>query len=152
LVARPPTRWVDDLGAAIAGLPTGRGLRARLERALVAAGMDGAYATRWLGAQALAVAAAGAALAIGILVGAPPALLAIAALPGAAIPCVNLGDRRRRRLDAIGRALPWSLDLLCLAMEVGVDFNGALARVVEKARPGPWTDELARTLRAMRLG
>ena len=71
---------------------------------------------------------------------------------GAALPVLWVRDRARARRAAIARALPHDLDLLTLSVEAGLDFAGALAKVVEKGRTGPLADELSVTLKELRLG
>jgi tight adherence protein C len=74
------------------------------------------------------------------------------ALAGAAVPLLWLRDRTRARRAAIARALPYDLDLMTLSVEAGLDFASALARVVDKARKGPLSDELSISLKELRLG
>jgi tight adherence protein C len=52
---------------------------------------------------------------------------------------------------AIRRALPDILDLLVVAVEAGIGFDQALAKVIQKYR-GPLAEELARVLEQVRLG
>jgi tight adherence protein C len=73
-------------------------------------------------------------------------------LCGAAVPLLWVRDRARARRAAITRALPYHLDLLTLSVEAGLDFAAALAKVVEKGRRGPLSDELSITLKELRLG
>lgn len=102
---------------------------------------------RIVGVQAVAV-VAGCASALPLGATAAASL----ACAGACLPLLRLRDAWRRRELEIFRALPWTLDLLALAVEVGVDFNVALGRVVDASRPGPLRDELALALRELRLG
>ena len=74
------------------------------------------------------------------------------ALCGAAVPLFWVRDRARARRAAIARALPYHLDLLTLSVEAGLDFVAALAKVVEKGRGGPLSDELSIALKELRLG
>ncbi len=86
------------------------------------------------------------------------ALLAGAWIPmllpllGMLLPLVWLRDRAQKRALALSRELPWTLDLLTLAVEVGMDFNVALARVVERGRSGVLQHELAAVVRELRVG
>src|SRR5205823_4244403 len=79
-------------------------------------------------------------------------MLPAAALLGALYPLIWLRDRIRWRHRAIVRALPYNLDLLTLSVEAGLDFAAALGKVVDKGRKGPLADELAITLRELKLG
>jgi tight adherence protein C len=74
------------------------------------------------------------------------------ALLGAGYPLIWLRDKVKARHHAIIRALPYNLDLLTLSVEAGLDFAAALGKVVEKGRKGPLTDELAITLKELKLG
>ena len=76
----------------------------------------------------------------------------IAGALGAACPLLWLRDQVKKRLLQISRALPYHLDLLTLAVEAGLDFTGALGRVVERGKSGPLTEELHLVLRQLRLG
>ncbi len=76
----------------------------------------------------------------------------IAGALGAASPLLWLRDQVKKRLLRISRALPYHLDLLTLAVEAGLDFTGALGRVVERGKSGPLTEELHLVLRQLRLG
>ena len=71
---------------------------------------------------------------------------------GAAYPVIWLRDKVRSRHHAITRALPYNLDLLTLSVEAGLDFAAAIGKVVEKGRKGPLSDELAITLKELKLG
>lgn len=71
---------------------------------------------------------------------------------GAACPLLWLRDQVKKRLLQISRALPYHLDLLTLAVEAGLDFTGALGKVVERGKSGPLTEELHLVLRQLRLG
>ncbi len=76
----------------------------------------------------------------------------IAAIVGAWYPVHWLGDQVKRRQLRITRALPYHLDLLTLAVEAGLDFTGAIAKAVEKGKPGPLKDELSLVLKQLKLG
>ena len=71
---------------------------------------------------------------------------------GGGSPLLWVHDKVKARHRAIGRELPYDLDLLTLAVEAGLDFAAALAKVVEKGRQGPLSIELSVTLKELRLG
>jgi len=71
---------------------------------------------------------------------------------GAAYPLLWLRDRMRLRQRAIVRGLPYGIDLLTLAVEAGLDFTAALAKVVEKGPKGPLAEELSVAIRELRMG
>lgn len=74
------------------------------------------------------------------------------ALVGAALPLLWLRDRKKARQLGLVRALPHALDLLTLVVEGGLDLGTALARFVERSRPGPLRDEIEAMLRQLRMG
>ena len=60
--------------------------------------------------------------------------------------------RIQERQKQIGRALPFIIDLLALSTEAGLDFVGAIGKVVEKATPGPLVEEFSQLLKEMKIG
>ena len=48
--------------------------------------------------------------------------------------------------------MPYGIDLLTLAVEAGLDFTAALAKVVEKGPKGPLAEELSLAIRELRMG
>ena len=48
--------------------------------------------------------------------------------------------------------MPFVVDLLALSTEAGLDFMGAIAKVVEKAKPGPLIKELDTMLKDIKVG
>lgn len=67
-------------------------------------------------------------------------------------PNIWVNDQVKKRHLAISRALPYSLDLLTLSVEAGLDFTGALAKVVEKGKSGPLREELQMVLKQLKMG
>nr|WP_236673542.1 type II secretion system F family protein [Comamonas sp. JC664] len=63
-----------------------------------------------------------------------------------------LNDQVKKRHLLISRALPYSLDLLTLSVEAGLDFTAALAKVVEKGKAGPLREELQLVLKQLKMG
>jgi tight adherence protein C len=61
----------------------------------------------------------------------------------------GVAERRQR---AILRSMPFIVDLLALSTEAGLDFMGAMQKVVDKAKPGPLVDEFSHLLRQLRIG
>ncbi len=61
------------------------------------------------------------------------------------------GTRSRRQFE-IQLQLPFVIDLLTLSTEAGLDFIGALQKVVEKTRSGPLVQEIERMLQQIQLG
>ena len=81
-----------------------------------------------------------------------PAWSLLLGVLGSGLPLLWLRDQVKKRLLLISRALPYHLDLLTLAVEAGLDFTGALAKVVERGRSGPLRDELQLVLKQLRVG
>ena len=50
------------------------------------------------------------------------------------------------------KALPFVVDLLALSTEAGLDFIGAIQKVVEKAKPSPFVEELEQALKEIKVG
>ncbi len=67
-------------------------------------------------------------------------------------PSLWIGGTRRKRHEEIRLQLPFVIDLLTLSTEAGLDFIGALQKVVEKTRSGPFVDEIERMLQEIQLG
>jgi tight adherence protein C len=74
------------------------------------------------------------------------------ALIGAWLPYNWLNDQVKKRQLRITRELPYQMDLLTLSVEAGLDFTGALAKVVEKGRRGPLNEELGIVLKELKVG
>ncbi|MDU4961761.1 MAG: type II secretion system F family protein [Sporomusaceae bacterium] len=79
------------------------------------------------------------------------ALVLCALLLGAALPLIWLDSLIASRQKAIRRQLPEVLDLLCVSVQAGLSFDGAMARVTERMR-GPLIDECGKMLRDVRMG
>ena len=67
-------------------------------------------------------------------------------------PLMWVRDQIAARHLEISRALPYNLDLLTLSVEAGLDFTGALGKVVEKGRDGALKEEFALVLRQLKMG
>jgi len=71
---------------------------------------------------------------------------------GYAYPSIWVSGSRKRRQEEIKLQLPFVIDLLTLSTEAGLDFIGALQKVVEKTRSGPLVNEIERMLQQIQLG
>jgi tight adherence protein C len=58
----------------------------------------------------------------------------------------------QKRQKQILKAMPFIVDLLSLSTEAGLDFIGAIQKVVEKAAPSPLVQEFAQMLREIKVG
>jgi tight adherence protein C len=56
------------------------------------------------------------------------------------------------RHQQVLKSLPFVVDLLALSTEAGLDFIGAIQKVVEKASPSPFIDELSQVLKEIKVG
>ncbi|RDK01970.1 type II secretion system F family protein [Paraburkholderia lacunae] len=75
-----------------------------------------------------------------------------AALLGYFYPRIWTRGVRRRRVAQILKQLPIYLDFLTLAVEAGLNINGALKKAVEKGPEGPLRRELEHVLRDLKSG
>ena len=138
--------------------------RERLGRRLIAAGFEGVLSgEEYMALRVLAPAVFGL-IWIGLII------LLLAALPNPllhkmryalcafgplyflAYPALWLRQALNLRHNNIRRALPFTLDLLTLSVEVGMDFMSALQRNVERAKVDALSEELIRVLREIQLG
>ena len=137
-------------------------LRARAGAALVAAGCDDLLSDReFLAMRLLLPLCAGpfwlvlAHSASRALPGSGAAFPFLAAVGLAALwlwPAAWLRREGAKRSAAILKALPFTLDLLTLSVEAGLDFMTALRRATERPVADPLTEELLRVVRATQLG
>jgi tight adherence protein C len=153
-------RTVKPLAGRLAGvgqrLASPRRVDQTEEKLIVAGNPGGMSATDFLGLKVAGAASfgliafaligvAGRNLGMGLLFGAVFTLL------GYILPEFWLGRRIKSRRHEIMLALPDTLDMLTISIRAGLGFDGALAKVVEKAR-GPLSDEFRRTLAEIRVG
>lgn len=61
-------------------------------------------------------------------------------------------QRIEARQKSIRKSMPFIVDLLALSTEAGLDFIGAIGKVVEKAMPGPMVDEFSQLLKEIKVG
>lgn len=57
----------------------------------------------------------------------------------------------KRQKDIVA-GMPFAVDMLALSVEAGLDYMQAMAKVIEKSRPGPLTDEFSIVIKENRLG
>lgn len=57
-----------------------------------------------------------------------------------------------KRQKQILKSMPFIVDLLSLSTEAGLDFIGAIQKVVDKAAPSPLVEELGQMLREIKVG
>lgn len=67
-------------------------------------------------------------------------------------PDLHINSAKTTRQNEIRLGMPYVMDLMTLSMEAGLEFQGAISRVVERAPPGPFIEELQEVLRMIQLG
>jgi len=67
-------------------------------------------------------------------------------------PKLWLNEMISKRKHVVFISLPFSMDLLTLVVEAGLNFTAAIEEVVDKGQPGPLRDEFAKMLQDLRLG
>lgn len=86
-------------------------------------------------------------------VGFPPSFIVALTLVGAYFPHLHCQSSKTKRYQSVILDLPFYIDLLALAVEAGLDFVGAIQRVVDKSRDGSvLAEELKLVLRDIKLG
>jgi len=61
-------------------------------------------------------------------------------------------QRITKRHKEVKKAMPFLVDMLALSTEAGLDFIGAIGKVVEKAAPSPLVDEFEQLLKEIKVG
>ena len=79
------------------------------------------------------------------------ALLVMFTLAGAGAPSFFLNIARKNRQKAIRQQLPECMDLLCVSVQAGLSFDGALMKITERMK-GPLVDEFRRMQDDVRMG
>jgi len=81
-----------------------------------------------------------------------PIWVLFATIVGFVLPSIWLSDTRKRRAHGVIRAMPVYLDFITMAVEAGLNLQGALAQAMEKAPPSPLRNEFGTVLRDLRSG
>lgn len=79
-------------------------------------------------------------------------LIVFSAVGGWFYPTLWVNSRINARQRQILRSMPFIVDLLALSTEAGLDFVGAIGKVVEKANPSPLVDEFGQLLKEIKVG
>jgi len=135
-------------------------MRARVRRSLISAGSpEGVTPDEYFGIVVItsAVGLLAGGLCFGLLswrglAGLGGTVWLMLASIGILFPLFWLRDKLKRRKLQITKALPYSLDLLTLGVEAGMDFTAALARIIQKLGDQALSYELAELLRQIRMG
>ena len=131
--------------------------RARIERALLTAGLSNEMKIdEFIGLQILWGVAVPIALTVfnfAMQAGLPVWALPLIALGGWFFPTFYANTQRKTRYLAIVIELPFFIDLMALSTEAGLDFMGAIQRIVEKADPSSvLAQEFQLVLKDLKLG
>jgi tight adherence protein C len=134
---------------------TPRGTLTRLDRLLARAGRPVAWPMSRVLAAKLVLAVVGAALGALVLLANPsaPLVLLVLVVVGTCwfVPDLLLLSRGQERQQAIGLELADTLDQMTIAVEAGLGFESAIARVGRNGK-GPLAEELVRTLQDIAVG
>ena len=76
----------------------------------------------------------------------------VAAIIGWFYPDLWVRSRILTRQKQVRRAMPFIVDLLALSTEAGLDFVGAIGKVVEKAKSSPLIEEFEQVLKEIKVG
>ena len=82
----------------------------------------------------------------------PKEVIMVLPLLGFFYPNLWVSSLIKERHKSIIKSLPFVVDLLALSTEAGLDFIGAIQKVVEKAMPSPFIDELTQVLKEIKVG
>lgn len=82
----------------------------------------------------------------------PVSYIPFIAIIGYFYPDVWLRSKIQKRQKEILMSMPFSVDMLALSVEAGLDFVAAMTKVIEKAKPGPLTDEYEIFLKEIKVG
>ena len=78
-------------------------------------------------------------------------IIGLAVLMGAGLPFVVLNSTIRKRKKSIRKQLPEFLDILCVSVQAGLSFDGAVNKMTKRMR-GPLIDEFKRMQNDVSLG
>jgi tight adherence protein C len=81
-----------------------------------------------------------------------PVMVVLLAIVFSFLPDFFLRDMVNKRQRAIVSTLPFSVDLLTLVVEAGLDFSQGLQLVIDRGPGGPLRDELSLMMKEIRLG
>jgi len=130
--------------------------RAKFRKVLASAGMrdsltvDEVYA--WQIAMAFAIPCTAYLLNIMMDLGVKISHLPFMIIGGWFYPRLWLDGIIKNRRQIIKQELPFVMDLLTLSVEAGLDFPGAMGKVVEKGQKGPMRDEIEQALKEIKIG
>jgi tight adherence protein C len=91
-------------------------------------------------------------LLINALKGGQPIWVLFTLILGFVLPDIWLNDTRKRRETLVLKAMPVYLDFITMAVEAGLNLQGALSQAMEKAPKSPLRNEFGIVLRDLRSG
>ncbi len=148
----PLVRW---LGVRVSGIPTDA-QRESLDRQISLAGdFLGLTADEYLATFILsAIAGAVGGEVAGYMLQMGHILTIFGVILGAAMPYMMISGEAQERLKNISRGLPYTIDLMALAMGAGQDFPGAVRQFVDKSSnpEDPLVEEFTLILQTLNLG
>lgn len=148
----PLVRW---LGVRVSGIPTDE-QRAELEKHISLAGdYMGITADEYLALTILSGVGCGIIGAIcGWMFDMGGLTVVIGVMLGLAGPYMQISGVAQERLKNVSRGLPYTIDLMALAMGAGLDFPGAVRQVVDKSSnpEDPIVEEFTLILQTLNLG
>jgi tight adherence protein C len=82
----------------------------------------------------------------------PLQLIPIIAFVGFFYPDFWIKGKIQNRQKEVIRAMPFCVDMLALSVEAGLDFVAAMAKVIEKAKANPLTEEFEILIKEIKIG
>lgn len=79
-------------------------------------------------------------------------LIPVVAVVGFFYPDFWIKGKIEQRQKAVIMAMPFSVDMLALSVEAGLDFVAAMAKVIEKAKTNPLTEEFEIVIKEIKIG
>jgi tight adherence protein C len=150
---------LDALAGLVGGVVSrrfGSGREAEARTQLMAAGMYGTTARKFMGYRALCALSVPTAWAwLGAVNGFSPVIVVFGTFFGVVVgwsmPQIIVRRRAQRRFEQIDHELPELVDVLVVTVEAGLGFNGSL-QVASERLHGPLGDELRLTLQEQSMG
>jgi len=146
--------FVQALGRFFERLKGLEGFRGHIDLKLIRAGKaDAITPDEFLGLMTL-TGGAGALISLyfELALGAGPFFIMVIVLLVGLLPYLSLDDSIKRRQAKVRKILPYTLDLLTLSVEAGLDFSAALNRIAEKLDKNPLQVEVKRLNRDLSMG
>ena len=128
-----------------------------LENSIFRAGKQGVWSVRRVAAFLVLSAMAGAALAFMVIQYrefqfSQQIIIVLSGIAsGAAVPFLVINSKIQQRQKTLRRQLPEFLDLLCVSVQAGLSFDGAVAKIVHRMK-GTLVDEFKRMQNDVSLG